>query len=146
MKTAIPFHLTAVFTCLATWASCSGVLPAEDGPKGDPLAGFDDYAAKALSDWKVPGMAVAIVKNGKVVLARGYGVRMVGEKGRVDERTIFGIASCTKSFTATCIALLVEEGKLAWDDPVTKHLPGFKVADPYVLVGNLGESIAHERQ
>jgi CubicO group peptidase (beta-lactamase class C family) len=115
---------------------CIAVLfhlpPASAGSPKDPLAGFDEYAEKALADWKVPGMAVAIIKDDKVVFVRGYGVHTLGEKGRVDERTIFGIASCTKTFTATCIALLVEEGKLSWDDPITKHLPGFKVADPYV--------------
>src|SRR5439155_5954683 len=79
----------------------------EGRPNGGPLAGFDGYAEKALADWKVPGMAVAIIKDGKVVLARGYGARTHGDKASVVERTIFGIASCTKSFTAACIALRV---------------------------------------
>jgi CubicO group peptidase (beta-lactamase class C family) len=134
LEAARPMKLTAR-AIAAVVCICIAVLfhfqSASAGSPKDHLAGFDKYAEKALADWKVPGMAVAIVKDGKVVLARGYGVRTLGEKGRVDERTIFGIASCTKSFTAACIALLVEEGKLSWDDPVTKHLPGFKVADPY---------------
>src|SRR5262245_17237836 len=77
-----------------------------DQPK-DPLAGFDEYAKAALADWRTPGMAIAIVKDGKVVLARGYGFRRVGEKDPVDQHTVFPIASVTKAFTATCLAQLV---------------------------------------
>ena len=69
-----------------------------------------------LRTFDVPGVAVAIVKDGKVVLAKGYGVRKLGEPTPVDERTLFGIASNTKVFTATALGLLVEEGKLGWDD------------------------------
>ncbi len=132
MRTSSNFLVIGVFACVGTWALIPGVSTAFDEPKADPLAGFDAYAEKALADWKVPGMAVAIIKDDKVVFARGYGVRTLEEKGRVDERTIFGIASCTKTFTAACIALFVEEGKLSWDDPVIKHLPDLKGADPYV--------------
>src|SRR5262249_20194829 len=82
-----------------------------------PLAGFDAYAKAALADWRTPGMAIAIVKDGKVVFARGHGVRRVGEKDLVDEHTVFPIASVTKVFTATCLVQLVEEGRLKWSDP-----------------------------
>jgi CubicO group peptidase (beta-lactamase class C family) len=96
-----------------------------------PLQGFDEYVNKALKDWEVPGVGVAIVKNDKVVLAKGYGVRKLGDPTPVDERTIFAIGSSSKAFTAAALAMLVDEGKIKWDDPVTKHLPGFELYDPY---------------
>ena len=98
----------------------------------DPRKGLDKYAAHALREWKVPGVAIAVVKNDKVVFARGYGVLKAGKKRSVDENTIFPIASITKSFTATALAVLVDEGKLKWNDPVTKHLPKFRLHNDYV--------------
>jgi len=95
-------------------------------------ADLDSYAARTLKEFEVPGMAVAIVKDGKLVLAKGYGVRKMGESSPVDENTLFGIASNTKAFTAAALAILADEGKLAWDDPVIKHLPSFAMYDPYV--------------
>src|ERR687895_1068094 len=96
-----------------------------------PLAGFDDYVNQALKDWEVPGLAVAVVKDDRVVFAKGYGVRELGKPGAVDEHTLFAIGSSSKAFTAASIAMLVDEGKLKWDDPATKHLPGFQLFDPY---------------
>jgi CubicO group peptidase (beta-lactamase class C family) len=96
------------------------------------LKEIDEYARKAGQDWKVPGFAIAIVKDDKVIFARGYGVRKLGEPTPVDEHTLFAIASNTKAFTAAAVSLLVDEGKLKWDDPVTKYLPGFQLYDPYV--------------
>jgi CubicO group peptidase (beta-lactamase class C family) len=93
---------------------------------------LDAYAARALKEFEVPGLAIAIVKDGKVVTAKGYGVRKLGESTPVDEQTLFGIASNTKAFTGAALAILVDEGKISWDDPVTKHLPGFQMYDPYV--------------
>ena len=97
-----------------------------------PLVGFDDYVNKALKDWEVPGMAIAIVKDDKLLLAKGYGVRKLGEATPVDERTLFAIGSSSKAFTAASIAMLVNEGKMKWDEPATKYLPGFQLFDPYV--------------
>ena len=97
-----------------------------------PLAGLDAYVARAMREFGVPGMAVAVVKDGQVVLAKGYGVRRAGEPAPVDADTLFGIASNTKAFTCAALSILVEEGKLAWDDPVTKHLPAFQMYDPWV--------------
>jgi CubicO group peptidase (beta-lactamase class C family) len=77
-------------------------------------------------------MAIAIVKDGKVVLAKGYGVREMGKPEPVDEHTLFAIASNTKAFTATAVAMLVDEKKLSWDDRVVDHLPYFQLYDPYV--------------
>lgn len=96
------------------------------------LTGFDDYVNKAIKEWEVPGVAIAIVKDDHVVLAKGYGVRKLGETTPVDERTLFAIGSSSKAFTAAAMAMLVDERKVKWDDPVTKYLPGFQMYDPYV--------------
>ena len=97
-----------------------------------PPPKFDAYVTQVLQAFTVPGAAVAIVKDGKVVLARGYGVRALGDPTPVDPRTRFGIASNTKVFTATAIAMLVEDGKLEWDAPVMNYLPWFAMYDPFV--------------
>lgn len=96
----------------------------------DPLAGLEARIQKVLTDWKVPGAAVAVVKDGKPVFVKGFGLRTLGKPEPVDAQTQFGIASLSKAFTATALAILVDEGKLAWDDPVQKHLPAFQLADP----------------
>ena len=98
----------------------------------EPPPGFDAYVKRVMETFTVPGLSVAIVKDGKVVLARGYGVRRLGDPTPVDANTRFGIASNTKLFTATALALLVEEGKVEWDKPVTTYLPAFAMSDPYV--------------
>ena len=103
-------------------------LPAQTGLPKD----FDAYVLRAMRQFQVPGVAIAVVKDGKVILAKGYGVRGLGEPAPVDERTLFGIASNTKAFTATAIGLLVEEGKLQWDAPVVNYLPWFQMYDPFV--------------
>jgi len=93
---------------------------------------FDKYVQQAVTDWHVPGLAIAVVKDGKVMFAKGYGVRELGKPDKVDTQTIFAIASTTKAMTAACAAMLVDEGKLHWDDKVTDYLPGFQLYDPYV--------------
>lgn len=97
-----------------------------------PLQGFDDYVAKAVKDWEVPGLAIAVVKDDKIVFAKGYGVRELGKPAPVTDRTLFAIGSTTKAFTAATLAILVDEGKLKWDDSPTKYLAGFRLYDPYV--------------
>ncbi len=96
------------------------------------LADFSAYVERTLKEFEVPGLAVAIVKDGEVVMARGFGVRKLGEATPVDAHTLFAIASNTKAFTAAALAILVDEGKLGWDDRVTDRLPGFQMADPLV--------------
>jgi CubicO group peptidase (beta-lactamase class C family) len=93
---------------------------------------LDSFVAQVMKTFQVPGIGLAIVKDGKVVVAKGYGVRKLGEVGPVDGQTRFGIASNTKVFTAAALGLLVEEGKLRWDAPVVQHLPWFQMWDPYV--------------
>lgn len=96
------------------------------------LKDADELITACMKRWHVPGAAVAIVTDKEVLLAKGYGFRDASKKEPVTAKTIFPIASVTKSFTAMGIALLVDDGKLAWDDPVTKHLPWFKMKDDYV--------------
>ncbi len=93
---------------------------------------LDAYVARTMEAFDVPGLAIAVVQDGRVVLAKGYGVRRLGAPAPVDAHTRFGIASNTKAFTATALGLLVEEGKLAWDAPVVDYLPAFALSDPYV--------------
>lgn len=100
--------------------------------QSDPLNGFDAYVRKAVEDWDATGLAISVVKDGKLVFAEGYGVRDVEAGGAVDEHTRFAIGSTTKAMTAAALGMLVDEGKLSWDDPVTKHLPWFRLKDPWV--------------
>ncbi len=112
--------------------ACLLLLGARAARAADRFAGVDPYVKEAMKKWGVPGLAIAVVKDGEVVLVRGFGVCELGKGPKVSPDTAFPIASCTKSFTAACVALLVEEGKLRFDDPVRKHLPGFELSDPYL--------------
>lgn len=101
--------------------------------KPDPkVAAFDAYVVQAVKDWGAVGLAVAVVKDGKTVFAKGYGVRELGKPDPADASTLFAIGSTTKAMTAAAVGMLVDEGKVRWDDPVTKYLPGFTLGDPYV--------------
>ena len=97
-----------------------------------PLPAFEQYIEKARQDWQTPGLAVGIVYKGEIIMAKGFGEKRLGSGQAVDGKTIFGIASTTKAMTAACMAMLVDEGKVKWDDPVIKHLPGFRIADPFI--------------
>jgi len=93
---------------------------------------FESFLEKATQDFNVPGTYVMVVDNGKVVMRSGYGKKSKAQPEAPNEETLFAIASLSKAFSVAAIAVLVEEGKLAWDDPVKKHLPEFKLHDPYV--------------
>lgn len=108
------------------------LLPTAIEAQMPDFASLDAYIERAIAEWQVPGLAIAIVRNDSVVHARGYGVRKLGEPARIDERTMFAAASTTKAFTSALIAMLVDEKKMRWDDPATLHLPGFQLYDPYV--------------
>jgi len=92
---------------------------------------IDATVDKAMQTWNVPGLALAVVKDDQVVLSRGYGVREMDQPEKVDDHTLFSIGSNTKAFTATAVGLLVQEGKLAWDDPVTEYIPSFQLYDSH---------------
>jgi CubicO group peptidase (beta-lactamase class C family) len=95
-------------------------------------ADLDAYVARAMQTFEVPGLALSVVKDGRVLAAKGYGVRKLGEPAAVDAQTLFGIASNTKVVTATALGLLVDEKKIEWDAPVIRYLPWFQMWDPYV--------------
>ncbi len=98
----------------------------------DKLKGLPAFMERGMVDWGIPGMAVAVVQNGEVVYAEGFGIRKLGEPEPVDANTIFGVASLTKAMTATAMGMLVDEGLLHWDDRVRDHLPWFELSDPWV--------------
>ena len=104
---------------------------AQTAPSADPAAGLDAFIRQAMTDYRVPGAAVAVVHRGKTVFLKGYGTRRVGEDAPVDENTVFQIASVTKTFTAAAVAALVGDGRLDWDDEVIIRLPEFALYDPY---------------
>ena len=110
----------------------SAALAAQPAGRPAPPPGVDQWVERAMRTFEVPGLALAIVKDDEVVLAKGYGVRKLGETTPVDARTLFGIASNTKAFTATALGLLVEQGRIGWDEPVVRYLPAFAMWDPFV--------------
>lgn len=93
---------------------------------------IDDVVARFMAAFETPGIAVAVIRPGKPLYLKGYGVLTLGKPAAVDVHTRFGIASNSKSFTAAALALLVDEGKVGWDEPVTKYIPEFRMNDPRV--------------
>lgn len=109
------------------------------------LKAIDKYIEQARNDWKVPGMAVAIVKDGKIVLAKGYGTKEHGKNDPVNEHTQFAIASNTKAFVAASLARLVSEGKLNWKDKVRDYLPYFALYGDYETANTTIEDLLCHR-
>jgi CubicO group peptidase (beta-lactamase class C family) len=123
------FDLIGVFLVVASLA-----LPARGANPADPKAqfkGFAEFVTKAMAEWKVPGMAVAVIKDGKVILSEGFGWRDVKNNLKVTPQTVFAIGSSSKAFTATTMGLLVDDGKVEWDKPVQEYLPTFKLWDDF---------------
>src|SRR5690348_7979514 len=109
-----------------------GAAPATVSAPASPAAklqGIEELADRAMKEWKVPGVAIAVVQDGKVIYAKGYGYRDLENKLPVTTGTLFPIGSITKSFTALTFATLVDEGKADWDQPVRKYLPEFEMND-----------------
>ena len=119
-------RLVLTLATLHAWSA--GAVFAQARPYRD----LDGYVVAAMREWKVPGLALAIVEGDRVVLAKGYGVRDLGQPAPVDDRTLFAIGSATKTFTATAIGMLAEDKRLDLDAPVARLLPGFELRDPYV--------------
>ena len=91
---------------------------------------LDAFIAKQVQDYKVPGLAIGIIKANKVIFKKGYGVTSTLNNLPVTTQTIFPLSSCTKAFTAAAMGVLVDEGKINWNDKVIKYLPDFKLSDP----------------
>lgn len=98
----------------------------------DALEKLESYYQKALTDWNVPGMAVAIVSNDSILLSRGFGITDITTRQAVNEHTLFAVASNTKAFTAAALSMLVEQKQLSWNDKVRKYMPWFALYDPWV--------------
>lgn len=101
-------------------------------PDVKQLKEAERYLTKMVVDWDVPGMSVAVIQNGEIVLAGGYGIKENGKKDKVNEHSLYAIASNSKAFTATLIGMLVDEGKLSWDDKVIDYVPYFKLSEPWL--------------
>ena len=112
---------------LAACLCLPGALRAAGPPRG-PLEGLDGYVEEVMREWHVPGLALGVVRDGKVLLARGYGLRDVEKKLPVTPRTLFAIGSISKSFTSLAIAQLVDAGKIDLDRTVASYLPAFKLS------------------
>ncbi len=97
----------------------------------EQISHLDTYFQKSLDEWQIPGMAIAIVNTDSIVFSKGYGYSNIDKKTKVDKNTLFAVASNSKAFTASSIAILVEEGKLNWTDKVVDYLPYFKMHDDY---------------
>lgn len=93
------------------------------------LTDFERYTKKAMGEWRVPGMAIAVFENDKVIYARGFGVKKLGSSKKVDENTVFQIGSISKSFTSALVSMLIDEGKLSWHEKVKDHLKNFRLHD-----------------
>ena len=107
-------------------------------------AAIDDVVRGTMKQWSIPGLALVVVRQDKVVYREGFGVRTLGKTDRVTPDTVFPIASCTKSFTTLAMGMLVDEGKLDWDDPVRKHVPYFHLRDPLADAAvTLRDLVAH---
>ena len=103
-----------------------------DAGARDPLSGLDAYIQQAMRDWQGAALSIAVVKDDSVVFAKGYGVREVGKVDPATPQTLYAIGSNTKLFTAVAAGMMVDEGKMRWDAPVTTYLPGFQLYDPFV--------------
>ncbi|MBA5637296.1 serine hydrolase [Duganella sp. LX20W] len=131
LKTRLATALLLAFAAIAQPSTAAVQTVAQAAPAPVPAFDLDADVNQALKTFGVPGMAIAIVKDGRVLAARGYGVRRLGEPARVDGKTLFEVASNSKAFTAAALAMLVDEGKLNWEDRVTDHLPEFRMYDDY---------------
>lgn len=126
--------LFKVRSVLAAASLCIGLSSGSRADAVSPIthAEIDETVGRAMEIFSIPGAAVGIVKDGKVVFAKGYGVRELGKTAKVDPDTVFPIGSNTKAFTTTLLAMLVDEGKVHWDDKVIDYLADFRLYDPYV--------------
>ncbi len=95
------------------------------------MQGLSEFIHKAMQEWKVPGLAIAIVKDGEIIFCEGFGKRDVEQNLPVTPETLFAIGSCTKPFTTMAMGILVDRGLLEWDKPVKNYLPTFKLYDSY---------------
>lgn len=123
-------HNRLTRTTLKILLTCLLLVPAISFSQQTDSTGIDEFIAKQVSDYKIPGLAIGIIKNHKMIFKKGYGVTSTSKGLPVNTQTIFPISSCTKAFTAAALGILADEGKISWDDKVVKYLPDFKLSDP----------------
>ena len=140
MRSARAIRAIAVFAAVAFVAG-----PLWSQTVEERLQGFDEWVESVMTEWKVPGLGVAIVKDGKTVYARGYGWRDVERQLPVTADTLFAIGSNTKSFTAALLAMQVDDGALAWDEPIRSVLPEFRLHDPVATAGMTAADLLSHR-
>src|SRR5690554_6259162 len=135
-----PFHTRMLLALLLA-------LPFAATAQSDPppeLAQVESFVERGMADWGIPGLAVSVVKDDALVWARGFGVRRLGHPEPVDADTLFNVASVSKAFNAAALGLLVDEGRIGWDDPVVSHLPQLRLYDPYVTqAASVRDMLAH---
>jgi CubicO group peptidase (beta-lactamase class C family) len=120
------------------------LLPASLQADPVPNTEWDRLIEETRKAWNVPGVAIVIVRGNEIVYLKGHGVRELGKEDRVTDETLFPLASCTKAFTSFLVGTLVDDGTVEWDDPVTKHLPDFRLSDPHASkLVTLRDLLAH---
>ncbi len=132
-------YLIILSVCLSLFSNFSYTQTAED------YKNLDNYIENSVDEFNMPGFAVGIIKNGEIVFEHAYGYKNTQTKSETDNNTLFGIASCSKAFTAACISILVDEGKINWEDKVVDLLPGFKLSDPYITANLTVEDLLAHR-
>ena len=121
--------MTRPFRSVWTVLFCLGLAGVVYGE--EPLEGFESFIEQAMNDYQVPGAAVAVVHNDKVIFLKGFGVREIGKPAKIDPDTLFMLASVSKTFTAGLVGTYVADGSIEWDDPVVNHLPEMVLYDEY---------------
>jgi CubicO group peptidase (beta-lactamase class C family) len=124
---------TVIVALAAFWWRTPGIkseVPSPPSPAASAESRIDSIIEHALKSWRAPGAAIGIVRDDRIIYLRGHGIRQVGNSDPVTPDTIFPLASCTKGFTTLALAMLVDQGKMHWQDPVRKHVPYFHLADP----------------
>jgi CubicO group peptidase (beta-lactamase class C family) len=120
---------TPKYLLILCFISLMALIPVPAEAQAEKLEGLDDFIVRGMADWQIPGLGISIVKDGEIIYEKGFGVRKLGDNEKVDQHTVFGIASTTKAMTVTALAMLVDEGKIGWDDRVRDHLPWFELSD-----------------
>ena len=129
--TSAPASGTGTSTQSASAAQMASHSPTAE-QLNQTLADLDDYAEKAIQRWNVPGMAVAVVQDGRIIFVKGYGVKTAGGSEPVTTDSVFEIGSTSKAFTTALVALEVDSGRMNWTDPVIWYVPDFRMSDPWI--------------
>src|SRR5258708_4805131 len=132
-KLPIVLCATLIVAMAAFWWRTPGTktdVSSPPRPAASAESRIDSIIERSLKSWRVPGAAIGIVRDDRIIYLKGHGVREAGRSGPVTPETIFPLASCTKAFTTLALAMLVDQGKMHWEDPVRKYVPYFHLADP----------------